>query len=328
MANARRHLGFTLLELMIVAAIVGIVVSQMFASLGMNAKAYSNLDQVVESQQGMRAIADLLERDIRHAGFMVPEGAAVCGVDNDGSPDILYVTDASAIDPQDDIAIYEGAELTSSPTNVSSGTSYALDSLIIETSPPNRPAYDTDGNGTADSDFRVDGGVIIMDANEPDRGAACGRITAVSLVGNSITFVLASDPLGTSSGTPSLVAVPAHEYRIGPTNTLLRDNMILAGGVEDLQVAYFLDADGDWRVDAGEMRGDGAGADFSAKDTEIADVREIRFNLIMRTRLEDPDFGGAVQSTENRNAAGNDGFHRRRYTGTVMLRNMGSRLTL
>ena len=105
--------------------------------------------------------------------------------------------------------------------------------------------------------------------------------------------------------------------------------MLLSGGVEDLQVAYFLDADGDWRIDAGEMPGDGTSADFDAQGTDLRDVREIRFNLVMRTRLEDPDFGGTVQSTENRSDGGtNDGFRRRRYTGTVMLRNVGARLNL
>lgn len=328
MRPGRRSHGFTLLELMIVAAIVGIVVSQMFMSLSMNAKVYSNLDQVVESQQAMRAIADLLERDIRHAGFMIPEGAAVCGVDNPDAPDILYVSDASAIDPDDDVALYDGVDLTSDPANVASG-SYALSSLILEPNPPNRPAYDTDGNGTADSDFQVNSGVIIVDAAEFERGAACGRITAISLGGSSITFTLVSDPLGTSTTTPNLVAVPAHEYRIGANNQLFRNNLLLSGGVEDLQIAYFLDADGDWRVDAGEMRGDGASADFDAQGTDLRDLREIRFNLVMRTRLSDPDFGGSVQSTENRNTGGtNDGFRRRRYTATVMLRNVGSRLTL
>lgn len=325
MRPVRHSQGFTLLELMIVAAIVGVFVSQMFMSLAMNAKAYSNLDQVVESQQGLRAIADLLERDIRHAGFMIPEGAAVCGVDNPAAPDILYVSDASAIDPDDDLASYDGVDLTSDPANIASG-SYALSSLIIEPSPPNRPAYDTDGNGTADSDFRVNAGVIIVDAAEFERGAACGRITAISLGGSSITFTLVSGPLGTSTTTPNLVAVPAHEYRIGGNNQLFRNNLLLSGGVEDLQVAYFIDADGDWQVDAGEMRGDGTSADFDAQGTDLRDVREIRINLVTRTRLADPDFNGTVQSTENRNAGGtNDGFRRRRYTGTMMLRNVGSR---
>lgn len=321
--------GFTLLEVLVVSAIVGVVAIQMFASLGMNAKTYSDLDQVVESQQGMRAVADLLERDIRHAGLMVSEAGAVCGVDNPDDPDILYVSDADAIDPDDDIALYGGVELATNPSNVSSGSSYTLASLTVEPSPPNRPAYDTDGDGTADSDFRVDSGVIVVDASDPGRGAACGRIAAVSLPGLSITIDLRSASLGPVGATPNLIAIPAHEYRVGPNNTLLRNNMLLTGGVEDFQIAYFLDADGDWQVDAGEMLGDGASADFDAQGTDLTSVREVRLNLIMRTRLEDPDFGGEVQTTENRNAGGgSDGFRRRRYTGTVMLRNVGSRLTL
>ena len=97
---ARRE-GFTLIELMIVVAVMGIAVLYMFDSVTAGNRAYMVLDQVAETQQSMRAVADLMERDIRHAGMMVPQGAAVCGVDNTTDPDVLYVSDAEAIDPHD-----------------------------------------------------------------------------------------------------------------------------------------------------------------------------------------------------------------------------------
>ena len=69
-------------------------------------------------------------------------------------------------------------------------------------------------------------------------------------------------------------------------------------------------------------QGDGAGGDYTAKDTDMSELREIRVNLVVRTRGEDSDFDGQPQLRENRTAAGTDGFRRRVYTSTVRVRNM------
>jgi hypothetical protein len=104
---------------------------------------------------------------------MVPEGAAVCGVDNDNAPDLLYVSDANAIDPDDDLATYDGAAIAVA-TQVAAGiATFSVSSLVME--PTARPAYDSDASGTADSDFQAGGGAIVMDLNDPGRGASCGR---------------------------------------------------------------------------------------------------------------------------------------------------------
>ena len=324
---ARRG-GFTLIELLIVAAVMGIAVVYMFETLTAGNRAYTVLDQVAETQQSMRAVADLMEHDIRHAGMMVPQGAAVCGVDNTTSPDVLYVSDADAIDPGNDIMPYEGARVTGAATNVSgSSVTLALDSLLLEPS-PTRAAYDTDGNGTSDSDFRVGGGVIVMDANDPGRGTACGTIQSISLAGPSITInPLRAAPLDGASGVVKLVAVPAHEYRISNGDELRRDGLLLAKGVEDLQLAYFLDANGNNQIDSGEMSGTGTGAnEYDAEGTDMSDLREVRMNLVVRTRAEDEGFTGRPQAKENRAVGADDGFRRRVHTSTIMLRNMFSRI--
>jgi prepilin-type N-terminal cleavage/methylation domain-containing protein len=323
-----RRAGFTLIELLVVAAVMGITVLYMFETITAGNRAYTVIDQVAETQQSMRAVADLMERDIRHAGMMIPQGAAVCGVDNTTSPDVLYVSDADAIDPGDDIMPYEGVLVTGGATNVS-GTSATLvvDSLLLEPSPP-RAAYDTNGDGTSDSDFRVGGGIIVMDVNDPGRGTVCGRIQAVNLGSSSIAVdPLVAAPLDSAGGIVRLVAVPAHEYRISNGDELYRDGMLLTQGVEDLQLAYYLDLNGNNQVDTGEMLGTQAGTnDYSAQGTDMSDLREVRLNLVVRTRAEDEDFTGRPQATENRAAGGDDGFRRRAYTNTIMLRNMFERI--
>jgi prepilin-type N-terminal cleavage/methylation domain-containing protein len=322
-----RARGFTLIELLIAVAILGIVSVYMFESFAVNQRAYTVIDQVAETQQSLRAIADLVERDIRHAGMMVPEGAAACGVDNSNGPDLLYLTDASAIDPGEDVAIYDGPSVTGGATNVSAGSnSLTLSSLVVEPAPA-RPSYDMDGDGAADSDFRVDGGAIVMDLRDPGRGTACGRVTAVNVGSSTVTIQLATPVLAAAAGASQLVAIPAHEYRIQNGDQLMRDGVLLTEGVEDLQVAWFFDADGDNVVDGGEVLGDGTNADYAAAGRDAGLIRELRVSVVTRTRLEDREWTqGRSQPLENRAAgASDDGYRRRVHTTTVMLRNLGGR---
>ena len=67
---------------------------------------------------------------------------------------------------------------------------------------------------------------------------------------------------------------------------------------------------------------------FFAAPFLCTDLRELRINLISRTRLEDDEFTrGMPQALENRNAAGfvNDGYRRRVLVSSVRLRNLGMR---
>jgi len=327
--------GFTLIELLTAVAIMGVVSVFVGRILTVNEKAYITSDQLSQAQQNLRAIDDLLERDLRHAGLMVPDMVAVCGVDSDSGPDLLYVSDAMAIDPQDDFSTYDGATVTSGDAASAGSRTIDLASLIIEPA-PSRPAYDTDGNGVNDSDFQIGGGVIIGDTGAPTAGVACGTVTAVNTSTDTIT-VFVRQTLGS---TGSLIAVPAHEYRIDGTR-LLWNSKVLTDGVEDFQVTYIIDNNADNQVTADEIFGDDESGghdlfsdpspDHGASTTTLVGaagevLREVRVNVIARTRLEDENFHtGRVQGTENRDVSGAtaDGFRRRRITTKVMLRNVG-----
>jgi prepilin-type N-terminal cleavage/methylation domain-containing protein len=321
-----RH-GFTLIELLVAAAVFATVSLLFTRAFTVNQNHYVQIDQVVDSQQKLRAISDLMEIDIRHAGMMVSESAAMCAVDDDDGPDILYLTDADAIDPGKDLRAYDGAQVQGGVTGVSSGSvTLTVDTLTLENDAA-RAAYDTDNDGTNDSDFSVNGGVIVVDVLDPDRGSACGRVTAVDTGSQQITMTVISGALGTAGGLTRLVLVPAHEYRIDNQGSFLRNGLVLIPGIEDFQVAFFFDLDGDFQIGSGELRGDGTGSDYVASAVDGADLREIRFNLIARAQFADPEFNGAFLETENRNeVTGSDGFRRRLHTSTVMLRNVGTRM--
>jgi prepilin-type N-terminal cleavage/methylation domain-containing protein len=313
--NARRA-GFTLMELMVTLTLLGITTAAVTGLLAQQGASYQVVDQVSEVQQNMRAIADLMEREIRTAGFLVPQSVAVCGRDNDNASDVLFLSDA---DP-----LLVGAEMLGATITAGfSGTGtdgLSLDDLELD----GAGFYDTDGDGIGDSDFRVGAGVIVADLLDSSRGASCGVIT--SLPGGTtinVNYANAGESIGAGG---NLVAVPAHVYQVNAQNQLLRDGMVLADGVEDLQFAFFYDSDDDGvRDEPAEFPGSNNTYASNAWNNEI--LREIRFNVVVRTAADPSWSQGQFQAKENRiaPAGGPDGFRRRVFTASVRPRNVGRR---
>lgn len=357
--------GFTLIEVMVTAVIFVIVTVYLTQMLTTQSRTYTVVDNISETQQNLRAIADLMAGEVRMTGFLVPEAAAVCGYDTgmgsaDSDPDVLFVTDADSLDPAGVNTLQLGVTVTSGLPNFSSSSaSVTLDSTANLTLDGNA-FYDLSGNGTADSDFLFTtsplrkGGVILVDRSNPGRGAACGIIEGIS--GSTLTVDFTVDgaqPGGSAlggAGVGDLVAIPAHAYWIGTAASgkpqLMRDGMAMAPDVEDLQVAFFYDADNDRIVDgattttppfhsATEYPGSGAtGSTWQSSAWDNSDLREIRVTLVARTRSEDPEAAldaskrsGQPQMFENRAAFSGslDGFRRRSVTMAVQPRNVGLR---
>ena len=320
----RRRAGFTIIELLVSVAMLGIIMVYLLRSFTVQHRTYTVVDETTELQQNARAVADLIERDLRHAGMLVAESGAVCGVDATGGPDILFVSDADAISPGTEKVADFGADTTATTVAAAATETLDVDGLVAEPSPP-RPAYDTDNDGVADSDFREGAGVIVTDLADPDRGAACGVVDDIPSA-TELTVIWRSEGLE-AAGT-DLVVIPAHVYEVNAQGALERDGDVLVQNVDDFQVAYFFDGDGDALVDANEYRGV-AGVAYDASDAAVEEneIREVRVNLVLRTRFEDSTWTqGVFQNLENRAAvAGTDGFRRRIHTASVRLRNTGNR---
>jgi len=324
--DQQRHAaGFSLIELIVSIAITFLIVFYTLATFTYQHQTYINVEQVSETQQNSRAIASLLERDIRNAGYMVPSAAASCGVDSDSAGDRIYLSDADAIRNIDELTSTQSkGSLGADVSSIASGTPdvVSVDSVVIDS----QATYDTDMDGTADSDFQIGGGAILVDTANPDRGVRCGTITAVGTSSVSMNFVNNFSAAATIGA--NLVLVPANVYTqaAGPPPEIRRNGLMMATDVEDLQVAWFYDDDGDGQVDAGEYRGDST-VDYDPSAVDGANLREIRFNLILRTASDDlqrPSKAGTGQETENRdtNVAGDDGRRRRLHTTTVRVRNI------
>jgi len=334
----RTEAGFTMIELMVAVAILSVVVAGVMESFVVQNRAYTVVDQSTETQQNTRAVATLVDRDLQMTGFMVPEGAAACAIDETTKSDTLYVTDADAIDPDGQTQANLGASVSGALTitGPTTGTAVTLGDLALD----GKPFYDTDNDGAADSDFRENAGVIVMDPTNPGRGTACGIVRDVR-VGTKTLVVDFESGLG-AGGTTGFIAIPAHRYAVvadangvdddgngvDDESNMTRDGVSLVSNVEDLQVALFVDANDNGAVDANEYAGaEDAPAPYHSNGTDHSALREIRFDLVLRSRLDDPNFhDGAFQPSENREAvAGTDGFRRRELHTTVKPRNLGFR---
>jgi prepilin-type N-terminal cleavage/methylation domain-containing protein len=361
----KRRVGFSLPEVMVSMAILGIVSVFLMDMLARQTRTYHVVDQVSEAQTNLRVITDLLERELRVTGFMVPEGGAICAVDRTNASDIVVVTDSAAVNPTGQTLNDLGASIVAGYD----GTGLDTLSLSGDSTVDGVPFYDNDSNGVQDTDF-VDvpamgqrGAIIVADRNNPSRGNSCGQILAGSLTIGATASTIRIDydfglpgtgslPLRalTASDNPAdLVAIPATVYQVNAASQLTRNGVTLAEDVEDMQVAMFIDADDDGDVDGdpqpapqeppftsdaeypGSIVG---GVAYESDDWDHSLLRETRLSIVIRTRaqdaasLDDPALANnTFIAMENRVAPPQapDGFRRRVLTMTVPPRNVGRR---
>jgi prepilin-type N-terminal cleavage/methylation domain-containing protein len=321
--TAAHRAGFTLIEFMVAIAMLSILMLGITSSFGFQQRTYVVVDQVAEAKQNVRVVADLVEREIANAGYMVPDAGAICGVDDDQGPDKLYISDYSAIKALKDLSVDLlnkplGSVVVGAPT---SGYAAGSQTFSVE-------SLDLDGGGS--SDFAVDSGVILVDRNEAMTGVACGTITNIAAVAFGAVPIQADmeNATGSLASGTELVAVPAIVYELNG-NTLLRNGVEIVDQVDDFQLAWFFDLDGDQEVDPGEYRADGVGAsdDYDPQTLDGNELREVRVNLVIRTRDEDPNntwkegIGQALENRDPDTVAPVDGARRRVHTATVRLRN-------
>src|SRR5262245_16964194 len=196
MQHRSRSRGFSLIELVVSMAVLGLISFFLTEMLVRTSRTYTVVDDVTETQQNLRAVTNLLERELRATGFLVPEGAAICGYDTGGAgtpddgPDVLYVSDADALDPAGVTSLTtQAADVLAGFGDGDGVEALQLSSLVVDAN----PFYDLDGDGVADSDFLYtttparNGGLIVVDRNNPSAGAACGVITDIDTGTNTVT---------------------------------------------------------------------------------------------------------------------------------------------
>ncbi len=301
MRNERRDQGFTLVETLIALGIFGVVIAQAFAVFGAQHRTYTGTERAIEVQQDVRLIADAVLSDVRMAGYMVPRRAAIATADGGvNAADLLCASDPEKIadaEAEDATARFDRAR----HTNQINGNEDTANLVTAD--------LDIDGDG--DADFVIGEGVIVADGTS----SHCAVITGITGVSNDVVEFLPKTPAGFSSAAGSGRVTPAVVYQVSGTD-LLRNGLRLSNQVEDLQVEFGIDGDGDGQIAAGEFVDDLNGSD-------PLDILAVRLSVITRADQQDESIESSGRpAAANRSGGGPDAFRRRRVTATVIPRNL------
>jgi prepilin-type N-terminal cleavage/methylation domain-containing protein len=311
--------GFTLIELMIALALLGIVTSQLFLVFSSQKKAYVTNERILDVQEDARLVIDLLVGETRMAGYMVPRRAGIATIDGTltttSTPDTLCVSDPAVLDD-----------------NVVANADGRFDGAQVSVLAPNRitlaTAGDFDIDGLGGNDFQIGLGIILADGDS----SFCARIVAVNTVARTIDFVpnlsvVLGNPIPADFAIGPTVVVPAVIYEVGTSATgggigLTRNGMLISDEVEDLQIVFGLDADGDNLVDITDA------AEFPIHSIAALDpspLRAVQITVTTRHAAQDPEFtgpGSNFTAVANRVAGATDNRRRRRFVTSVVPRNL------
>lgn len=287
--RARERAGFTLVEVLVTAAVLGVLLTSILGIFNAQQKTYTVQTAVSDMQQNGRAALGILARDIRSGGFGVPNDAALLVVNSTSAPDSITVT-----------GNYSGGEETPVLTHNKAGKYFTVASGVY-------------GAGDVGSEM------LLFD------NADYHAVTITAYAGGAtdrLDYDTSSSPINYSAGqakdyTGGTVTTAApRTYQIDASIAgrprLMRGGAVIAEDIEDLQIAYGLDADGDGVVEA-----------WTSAPSEATDVRLVRVSLIARSAAPDPNWNGSRPGLEDRPAAASaDGYRRMVLQTTEMIRNL------
>ncbi len=286
----KRVQGFSTLELLVATAILGIVTVQILGVVGTQQRNFALQQDLLETQEDARLVADLMITDLRMAGFMVPNIVGVSSVDGGSSAaDRVCVSDAEGINAGtlDDMTWrFDGAQISADINGSVGGVALAPATM------------DIDGDSTVD--FAVGRGIIIANQTR----SHCARITSLDTGSGAVQFT-PNAPSGFTAGTSDTRVAPAIVYEV-TGNGLERNGQVFSRQVEDLQIEF--NPSGAW-IDSldGSLPG---GVDL------------VRLSVVTRTDRDDIDaVSGQRPAVANRDAGSADNFRRRIIAHIVAPRN-------
>lgn len=323
--------GFTLVEMLVamtMASLVGMAAYAVFVSSSRSSVAQ---EDVSETQQNARVVMDYLSRDIRAAGFGLPNPPFSISIGGQTLTSPVSITNSAA--GPDSITLLGGGEelfwldSDSDCSNTDSDPTNDCNLPDKDDSTTSHPAASTTINITGD-DANVLDDFFIGGAFNPSRthisigGMYYNRVTNIVRAGMYATLTLAF-PLDRAyvDGTP-VYLIKAFRYTIdtgtlaacSATNPcaarqdLAQNNQVLALDIEDMQFAHALK--------------DTATFVNNASSSDI-DIVAVRANVVGRTRRPVPGVaaGYARPALEDRPAGVNDAFRRRVLTSVIKVRN-------
>lgn len=328
--------GFTLVELLVALAISTIILLALTIVFARNSRNQQDLEQILRQVEGARFSLDTLSEDVMHAGYF-------SDLNPDTLPDapVYQTPDPCAIDPAD-----QGWNTAATPIQmpvplqgIAAGaivgcltSRLAGTEAVVVRRSETGPAI-TWANGNAgnlyiqvarcmDDTQRLIAAAVpvanpeaVFNLRRPD----CATVNnALRRLTQRTYYIASCNDCAANDGIPTL-------KRVEMIDGVLRRTSI-AEGVENLQVEYGLDTDGDGRPDTFATIGSGV-IDGVAPNV-WQNVVTVRLHLLTRSTQRTPGYADTRTyqlGPDVTLAAPNDGFKRTLLTSTVRLHNVGGR---
>jgi len=308
--------GFTITELMIAVVIGMIVIGATYSTYIVQQRSFTGQDQVAELNSTSKIALNIITNDMREAGFGV-RGAAAFNVN--GFTTAITATDSNAA--PDQITLVGGFRRAGTLCSNGAGTNISPTDNVLILVPPAGSTQLDNINTTDQRNISIGGlsfGVVIAG------GGATTTITLQNPIGSSYPMFTDLDGNGNcddGEGVPVFVVedytyqvVGTDLHRVRRINGGTPDTDVIAENIEDLQIAYGADTNGDNTIDI-----------FRNTPLATDTILSVRLNILARTARADMNFegqGNPPATIENRNlAATNDNFRRRWWQMEVDLRN-------
>jgi prepilin-type N-terminal cleavage/methylation domain-containing protein len=296
-----RSAGFSLIEVMVAVVVMGIVTSQLLLSFSQQHTSSLEHERTIEIQEEARLVADVILKDIRSGGFMVPKYTAVASTDGGvNGADALCISDATVIND----AVLPISTAKFGGARVLNAVGGGASSVVVASS-----TIDIDSDGV--DDFAVGQGMILGTGT---RGH-CAIIETVTVGLTNTTIRFSPSTVGGFVASADDSVVPALRYSVN-AGTLSRNNIVLSNHIEDLQAEFGIDIDRNGTIEGAEFPIDNM--DFE----EYELVRNVRVHVTAREARAEENFNGQFPAIANRVAGAADNFRRRRVTGDALLRNL------
>lgn len=304
--------GFSLIEVMAALVILSIALTAVFATFISQQRSFTVQNRVSEMQQNLRQAVEYMSRDIRMAGYGIPDNVTIpnniiaAGVtsmrslypkDNTTGPDQIYILYFFDMD--------SNQQSTWNTATMASGAG----SITVDNTNGFLPAGEL---------------VIVTDGGKAELFQTASKTGTTLNFGGTIYPGVATNTYDLGPPPSSVAKARFVRYYIDSTTdpshpTLMVDRMgggtpqPVADDIEDMQLTYGIDTNADGSIDS-----------WNASPTTPSQIRQARLQIITRTRL--PDAGWA----ETRPALGNhaagttpDGYRRRTYDIVIDVRNSG-----
>lgn len=314
--------GFTLIEVLMATALSGMVAMAAYTVFSSSNWSANVQQDVSQTQQNVRAAMDRVAKDVRAAGFGLPDPpfsltmgtktfsapVEIDAVNASGAPDTLTVVGVGEFAG----TLVRGAntdcnQLTSKKICLSSG-----DKFMVGGNFKSERRYISIGGekfiqlSTAQPEAAA-GKFVLFDPDIVGRDYLDAQAVPVFIL-QAITYSIATDMTGCSPTNPCLVGQDYSGVRDG-----LGNRAVYSEGIEDLQLAYLLKDKTDFINNA---------------DSTSTDILAVRLNLVAKTPAQDPkkaivsrricleDLATNVACNNER-----DGYRRRALSKVVMVRN-------